>query len=234
MNTMKPTDEDLFDYHIGAADYALNQKVEAYLKDNPAAQRKLKDFESLEASFASFPITEPPEHIVQKVQSMAQEQLQPGTFSFFKSFSFRRSLAWAMMVFVVVGLSLALKEMRENLPYTPGLAPSPVAQKIDTPVVQDSLAHINGNVNSQNLDHKVEMTGALLQDYTKALGFYHGGQFKEANQLFSRIMTTNPTFAKKVDLYDFWAKSLEELGDVEGAKAKRLELEKLKKPSSSF
>lgn len=235
MENFKPTDEDLFDYHIGAADYQLNSKVEAYLNAHPEVRLRLKDFDDLESQFKNFPITEPSDIVLKRVQTMAREELKPGLFASLQSFSLRRSLAWVTMFALVIGLNVILREFRETVPYSHTVNHAKLKTDKNTKdTVQATRTAKAVEVTQTELQLKSEVGDAMVL-YTQALGLFHAGDHAKAAELFEKVITTHPDFSKRQDLYRFWIQSLENLGDTAGMKIRQDELNAiLSKDSSTF
>jgi len=229
MENFKPTEEQLFDYHLGMADPELTRQIDTYMQSHPEAKAQLQEFSQIEAGFQDFPLSEPSDQVLQRVRDRAYSEVQPGFFNFLKHTVVPRRLAWAMMIFVVVGLSFALNELRKTDPYSPGLASTPVAISTNGDALENGAANFSGTLTEMALQPvQIDKENAkIFQDFTKALSFYHQSRFKEANDLFQEIVATNPRFDKRVELYTFWIKTLDKMGDSQLANQKRLELQKI-------
>ena len=120
------------------------------------------------------------------------------------------------MIFVVVGLSFALSELRKTDVYTASMVtPKTTPQVQNGKHVKDQTAHFSGadKVLEMEVIKVNPVAESMLREYTKALNHYEQSHFKAASDIFGKIMATQPHFAKRLELYDLWIVSLQKTGE---------------------
>lgn len=236
MDTFKPTDEQLFDYHLKAVDPKIGRQIQTYLVSHPEAETQLQNYKKIEAAFKSCSLEEPSQDVLERVREGARRQVssQKNIFGFLKSGLYFRQLSWALMIVLVVGLGYGLHELRDGT----FVGTQELAKGRDTKLMDASKTATvhTGVVTSENALNRVDdaVSGLqagdgnqkLLKDYETALELFRNSHFKEASALFSHIMTNKPAFEKRAELYSYWVKALEELGALELANEKRDEMKK--------
>ena len=228
-NTFIPTKEQLFDYHLGITDPELSGHIEAYLAQNPEAQKVLSEFSQLETAFTELPLQHPQDHIIQRVEKQAAKQLKPKLFERLLIVPKTRAAAWVAMLFVVVGLSYGLHELRSTNPYysAPSVAKIPPIKY--TPEENNGIASYTAVQGKKMIDPLTKETpeAAIMKSYMKGKLLYNQKNYVEASKLFNHIMTTNPKFDKRIELYTYWIDALEQLNEHGIAMLKKEELKKI-------
>lgn len=224
-----PSKEQLFDFHLGITDPALSRQIDAYLAQNPEAKKVLSEFSHIETAFTELPLQHPQDHVLEQVRKQAAKQLKPRFFERLLLIPRTRAAAWVVMVFVVIGLSYGLHELRSSNPYYN----APSVAKI--PPIKFNPAESNGTASLAAVPGKKIIDplttdspeAAELKAYMKAKLLYNQKNYVEASKLFNHIMITNPEFDKRVELYTYWIDSLEQLGEHGLATLKKEELHKI-------
>lgn len=230
MTRFIPTEEQLFDYHLGQCDPELRREVLAYLNDHPGVARRLEEYNRIEEGFGQFPLREPSELVLKRVCKRARRYARPQWFFGLKTVFVPRRLAWAAMILLVIGVGIVLTSLRESRQFTPGVSiggPAIMAQKAQQ--TDSGSANFSGVLTElalRSVDRE-QTTAELLKEYAKGLSLYHQRRFRQANEIFSHIMTVNPQFEKRVELYTHWIDSLDQVGENKLAEEKRLELKRI-------
>jgi len=247
-STFKPTEEQLFEFYLEKLDSRTTQLIQDYLNENPHEEQRLKEYDLFINKYESMPLTEPSNEVLQRVRENAQKHAKQGFLSKLFNFNvlvYRRQLGWALMVFVVVGLSYALKEVRKTDPV--GLVNETKVAATDNQkllVGESSSGQSNGGNETASFTGGLtrEATEAMtigaagsesLQNYIKGLSLFHKSEFKSATDIFAAVIAENPKFEKRVQLYTFWIKALEKMGDSESVDEKREELKKIEEEIAS-
>jgi len=228
----KPTDDQLFDYHLGLCEPAERLVLEAYLKTDPEAQAKLADYATLEKRVATLPLPGPPEHVLAAVMKNAANTLKPPLWSSagFAAFFRQRSVLVSTLSILIVG---GLYIQTRNLPsgalsnslltgqHTPfsdaGLNATFQNTPADTDLAKSVNEHLGDGAVAESLD----------QRYGRAVDMLTTGKPGEAAKLFSSIDAQAPQFAKKRELYTYWVDALERDGQKDLAAQKRQILQAL-------
>ncbi len=242
----KPTNDQLFDYHLKITDPVLTRQIEDYFTSHPEEKNLLTDFEQIEEKFKDFPLQQPKPHTIEKVRRMAAKQVHPGFISKLLKKSFLgipvpRSLAWGTMIFVIVGLSFALKELRKSeIPFSHPTAKEIVqtGNGLDSSTATATRV-VSDNIETSSLDtplteQSTKNTEAtrIFKNYMEAINLYHQNKYKEASHIFENILALNPRFKKRVELYTYWIQALEKMDKIDLANSKKKELERIQQDES--
>lgn len=243
MEYFKPTEEELFDYHLKRTTEELTEKIRAYVEAHPDVGAKLKEYDRLEMGFKNMSLSVPSEKILERVRQVARSQIRgqrpwfPGFAPFFQV----RNLAWVTMIVLVIGLSYALKEMKDGYYHSvkPVVKQSLTAQTNGKMVSHSNVASVqNTELTEDNKDDlAAQMVEGAVQDvksmtnshdpdklFSEAIQYFEDGQFKKASQLFSHIMTLRPDYIQKEKLLTYWIQALDQLDAQDLANEKRAEL----------
>ncbi|MBF0105846.1 MAG: hypothetical protein HQM16_11025 [Deltaproteobacteria bacterium] len=236
--TFKPTHEQLFDYYLGVAGHQLSCNIEDYFKVHPEQRAILDEFAQIEKGFKNFPITEPSDKVLQRVKNIAKQEIRPGLVDSIRALlrmtlPMRRSLAWLTMIFIVVGMSLALNELRKTDVYSaPQLTPKTAAKTNNTnntSSVNQKAASLSTTQDLSNQNPAAVTTDLPdpLSDFSRAVGLFQQQKHKEAASLFANIMAEKPQFSKRVELYQYWIRALDEMGDQQQSAVRAKELQQI-------
>lgn len=231
MNT-KPTDDQLFDYHLGLCEPAERLVLEVYLKTDAEAQAKLAGYAALEKRVATLPLPGPPEQVLAAVMKNAAGALKAPLWSvagFTAFFRQRAVFVSALSILIVSGLYIQTR----NLPS--GSVSSPLLTGKHTPFSDAGLnatfqntpagTDLAKSVNEHLGDGAV--AESLDQRYGRAVDMLNTGKPNDAAKLFSSIDAQAPQFAKKRELYTYWIDALERDGQKDLAEQKRQILQSL-------
>lgn len=213
MTSFKPTEDELFDYHLGLTDRTLTHQIEDYLTTHPQDLVTITEYKILEETFKKkYPLSSPSDLTLNRVQQMARKQLRRRFFDFLKIVPVRQQLAWVAVICLVVGLSFILRDIR-----------NPAVHKGSN----DTSAALQSVVAKDKDEASEPALNSSFDDYIHALSFMHQNRLPEACNLFSSIISKNPAFEKRSELYSFWIDSLNKMGDAEQAQVREEELKKI-------
>lgn len=234
MSAFKPTDEQLFDYFIRAADPEMSRKVKAYLEGHPLAARKLGEYAEIQTSFQNFPLTSPCEGILGKVRAQARVHLKKSLWQQIGDYVFaRQNLSYALMICLVAALSIVVAQLRSEGPIQIAANTRSAKNMLSdeerlATTRQDDTTKVGGSA----LD--LAITGddtVTVLDNRYALGKeqFSKGLYQDAAVSFEKVLAADPLFAKRIELYSYWIQSLDKLGQTEKAKTVRAALEQILK-----
>lgn len=219
---MKLTEEQLFDYHHELLNPADMAQVKEHLQNNAQDQKRLQALKAVEAAYADMDLDGPSDQVLYKVRQTARDEVKVSLFDVLKerfqgSLSFKQFSMGLTAIFVVVGLSYALKTL-QSTSTDPGVANTISAQKnFGQPI--DNKASFSGTLTEQTLsDPSVPQTAKeILGQYNQAMYYYHQNQLARAVKIYETIAVSHPNFEKKTELYSFWVLALRKMGQNEKA-----------------
>ena len=228
----KPTNDELFDYHLGLCQPAQRLLIEAYLKTDLAAQAQLASYAMLEKRVATLPIPGPPEHVLTAVMKNAASALKPPLWSsagFATFFRQRAVFVSALSILIVGGLYIQTRNLPSNSLSNSLLSgqPTPFSDAGLNATFQNTPA---GTDLAKSVDEQLGdgiVTESVEQRYSRAVDMLTTGKPSDAVKLFSSIDAQAPQFTKKRELYTYWIEALERDGQKDLAEQKRQILQAL-------
>lgn len=174
------------------------------------------DAKNIESAFAGFVPRSPSENVLNRVRTMAHNEVSPRAnwvLSLASFFTVKR-VVLATTTFAVIGLALV------NLT-------SLVPEYLNT---GDLAATINGNkTNTAILTPKIQSSPEMLNwaqtQLDHGLELFRDQKFDESQGVFASIATQVPDFPKRREVYLYWIESLKKMGEYRAAETKQRELE---------
>lgn len=238
MNQFIPTDEQLFDYFLKQIDPSLIKSVAAYLDEHPELAKKYEEFAQIQITFENIVLHSPADEVLQKVLAQAGQELQPNKKNTLAHWLFwRRSLTYGAVLGATLFLTFHLINPGEEtlLPtYEANLTTlKPSANAAIKKVTSEDQYTVKADVLNELKAKRAnkEMAQSL---YQKALELFEQKEFSKAEKMFAELLEIAPDFDKKVQLYSYWIKTLNQLGKNEDAEEKQHILESLQKDSEAF
>lgn len=217
---MQLTEEQLFDYHhelLGPTEMA---QVKDHLSSHPKDQKRLQAIQAVEQAYQSAEWDGPSDQVLYKVRQAARDEVHVSFWSVVKErfeelFTLKQLSVGLSAIFVVVGLSYALKTLQNNSS-APGVTGGHVAAE---KLIQDQKASFSGTLTEQTLSNPQapQTVQDALSQYNQAMYFYHQNQLARAVKMYESIALSHPDFEKKSELYSFWVLALRKMGQNEKA-----------------
>lgn len=224
----KPTEEELFDFHLGITDPQLSRQIESYLEQDAEAAAKIAEFSRLEKAFEDYPLDVPSERVLQRVRENAERCVRTPWYAFlFTKLPVRRSVAWMAMIFVVVGLSVALKELRQSQPHLGGQPFMAKDQNAADKNLKAAAFTATDEDSAVIANPQIDVVSDAQKDLNQAVMLWQQSQYEGAAKAFEVFVQKHPDYKDLATVYGYWAESLEKAGHTEDAQAKRMEQERL-------
>lgn len=235
MSDFIPTDEQLHDYFEHTLDHELRPQVKDYISRHPEIESVFSDFANIEKSFTeNYKLESPSHNTLENIMQFAEKEAhkKKSFLDSIKSILAVKKISYALSLFVVIGLSYALKQLHNSTDnYSNFNQSSEIAAK---PENGNNFLKANVNDNSKiSTDSVLKTQNGNLetwsdQEFKKAIQQFNLGEHEKANSLFSLIIQKNPQFSKKKEVYNYWIESLNKLGKYDLAQQKKQILESLK------
>lgn len=194
-----PTEEQLFDYHLGLLSPAEIRLVESHLKAHPEDLRKWNEMKSIVSSFASFPLKSPSDQCLKAVEDMAARLQKPSFGHVLRQyFSFKQTLSWSLLLVLVFGAGL----IWQNVRLSDALSVSSKSPITDEKTNNAVIVPMTPSKNSQE--------NLLSQKFSDAQNAFNAGHFERAQQILVEIQSEDQD-GLSTQVQSLWLKTQEAL-----------------------
>ncbi|MCP5463960.1 MAG: hypothetical protein H7A33_02945 [Deltaproteobacteria bacterium] len=236
-NRLDVTDQELFDYHLGVADPQTSRRVEDVLRSSSKAQAKLREFKAIEEAFQRVPLQNPSQQVLERVKQMARKEAKQSVWQQVQAFLTSQRLAWALMVFVVVGAGVTFNELKKQDPMNfSGEGSVAVQEGSSKELLGARKQELNAETDREQSKSNVTLgAGQGLQnaprtlndDLSKAQEFVNSGNVQAALALLQKLDLNSADLEQKRSALSLWVSALQMNEQPELAMQKQQELDAL-------